>query len=87
MTTQSIIVYRNPLEAALWEGQFAEYLVPVGGACLVALVAFLIANRLGEAVVRKLGGNFWRWQNRIATFSAVCSFAAFAVTVNALWIK
>lgn len=87
MTTQSIIVYRNPLEAALWEGQFAEYLVPAGGAGLVALIVFLIANRLGELAVRKLRGNFWRWQNRISTFAAVCSFAAFAVTVNALWIK
>jgi hypothetical protein len=38
VVTQSIIVYRNPAEAAFWEGGM---LVPVGVGCVVFLIVFI----------------------------------------------
>lgn len=86
MTTQSIIVYRNPVEAALWEGQYAAYLVPIGGAAIVALAVFLIALRLGETVVRKCGKNVYRVQTELTWNAGFWATVAFVLTINRLWV-
>jgi hypothetical protein len=43
---QQIIVYRNPLEAALWNGQYGAYVFPVICGVVVFLVAFLLLNKI-----------------------------------------
>lgn len=41
MTTQSIIVYRNPMEAYFWENNL---LVPMVGVCLAFAIGFLVST-------------------------------------------
>ena len=43
---QSIIVYRNPLEAMLWEGLMSGAFFPVIVGVVVFFVVFLIINRV-----------------------------------------
>ena len=47
MTTQSIIVYRNPLEAAMWEGNFPN-MIPLAAGAIAALTFFLLWQRYAE---------------------------------------
>lgn len=60
-TTQSIIVYRNPVEAAFWEGGYAFPLI----ASMVVLVVVLVAlNAIGDRIFGRHGNRykFWSWK-------------------------
>lgn len=43
---QSIIVYRNPLEAAIWEGTYSETLFPIMVALFAGFLVFVIVHGL-----------------------------------------
>jgi len=42
--TESIIVYRNPLEKAIWEGEYAGVIFPVIVSMCVFMLLFLTLN-------------------------------------------
>lgn len=59
---QEVIVYRNPLEAALWSGSFPN-LIPIGVGAIVGLIVVLIddqhiknliGHRLHNSVARQI---------------------------------
>lgn len=54
--TQSIIVYRNPIEAAFWEGGFA---LPVFTFILVFLISLSALIKVQEFVFRKTKVSTW----------------------------
>lgn len=43
-----VIVYNNPLEAALWSGQYGAYIFPVIAGVFVSVCVFLLLNRITE---------------------------------------
>lgn len=53
MTTQSIIVYRNPVEAAFWE---SGIIVPLGGALGTGFIVFLLLMWVAQKVSRRWQG-------------------------------
>lgn len=65
MTTQSIIVYRNPLEAAIWESLSAStYVFPVFMAVLTYIVVIIVTHGVVEKLVRKIVSN-WQLRQKI----------------------
>lgn len=86
MTTQSIIVYRNPVEAALWEGQYAEYLVPTGAASIAALIVFFIALRFGKFIVRKVGKSPYEVEDELNWNALFWASIAWFLTIHYLWV-
>jgi hypothetical protein len=81
--TQSIIVYRNPIEAAFWEGDGAAMLVPVGLGVIVFFVVFLTLNAL---VVERYTG----WNSKYRSYGAYSALAVSAlagfVAARMMWI-
>ena len=67
--TQSIIVYRNPLEAAFWEGGYA---FPMMVFIVLMFVFALILLKLQEVVFR-----YAKWSNR-GNMYAYTSYAGLA---------
>ena len=55
---ESIIVYRNPVEAMVWQSIMNGDFVPVGTGLLVFFFSFLILNRLLEKPVLWFQRNF-----------------------------
>ena len=80
MTTQSIIVYRNPAEAAFWESGMA---VPLGGALIVFLCSMVLLNIAAGKIIR-------RWKERTSDRVSVVTFLISAILAVAvfkyLWI-
>jgi len=62
MTTQSIIVYRNPVEAAFWE---SGIIVPLGGGLGTGFIVFLLLTALAKKVSRD-----WRGPSNLAMGAA-----------------
>lgn len=82
MTTQSIIVYRNPAEAAFWE---SGMVIPLGGAMIVGFLSFLVVIFISN----KLSGTSYRRHRRgkiIDWTAALASFALSVFTFNYLMI-
>lgn len=78
---QSVVVY-TPLEAAIYN---SGYGVPIAGACIAFLVAFLVSYKIAELVGPR-GMNFHRGASQIATaisfvVAAVAAIAAFKFLV------
>ena len=79
--TQSIIVYRNPLEQQMWENLMNGNLFPIIAGAVVFFAVFLITN----GVLSKFVPGAWRkaWVSYVAlglgTFSAF--FVAYALTL------
>lgn len=46
MSTQSIIVYRNPMEQAFWEGAMSAQLFPIIVGGVVAIAAVILTEQL-----------------------------------------
>ena len=66
--TQSIIVYRNPMEQAFWEG---GYLIPIFGGCSVGLLAFALTYKITDKLLSRFRKNLsWHRQNVYATNTA-----------------
>lgn len=73
--TQSVIVYRNPMEAAFWEGGFA---FPLIAAVFVGVMIFVIAHLMFDKYNRgkKYGRRQWQpttLQNWMSGFIAVAA--------------
>ena len=83
---QSIIVYRNPVEAAFYSGEWAEYLVPTGGAALAFLLTYIFVDRLSNAVIRKMGKNPFHLRQVVNTAALFSALTVSILTLQALWI-
>lgn len=78
MTTQSIIVYRNPAEAAFWE---SGMLIPLVGGLGVGFILFLVLMKIATKVSRD-----WRGPSNFVTgAAAVVSICAGVLTL--LWLS
>ena len=63
--TQSIIVYRNPMEQAFWE---SGMMIPIVGGIAAGLVAFAAAYKLTGYVINKFFPKVpWYKRNQYAT--------------------
>lgn len=72
---QSIIVYRNPVEAAFWEGAAQAEFFPI----IVGIVAFFAVFILANSFIVT---RFFSWRNReVATKINLAVSAMIAVTV------
>jgi hypothetical protein len=70
---QSIIVYRNPLEAAMWEGFMSGSFFPIIVGVIVFFAVFLAANRF---IVER----YWGWNSRdVPTYVALAISAAIGI--------
>jgi hypothetical protein len=70
---QSIIVYRNPLEAAMWEGIMGGNFFPVIVGVIVFFAVFLAANRF---IVER----YWGWNSRdVPTYVALAIGAVIGI--------
>ena len=68
MATQSIIVYRNPLEQQFWE---SGALVPVFSGCAIGFVSFLLTYNVLSWTYRKLSKKqYYRNSNQYVTYAA-----------------
>ena len=59
--TQSIIVYRNPMEQAFWE---SGMMIPIVGGISAGLLAFAITYKLTDFVLTKFFSNKVGWSKR-----------------------
>ena len=75
---QEIIVYRNPLEAAIWQGLKGGEFIPVFGGIGVFFAVFLLSN----AVCDKLWGS-WGEAAKWRTYGCLALGAAAGVV--AVW--
>ncbi len=77
--TQSIIVYRNPAEAAFWE---SGMLIPLFGGLATGFLIFCVL----AAVAKKFSGD-WRGPSNMALGAAgVAAFAAGVLTFDWLML-
>jgi hypothetical protein len=64
---QQVIVYSNPIEAALWNGDYAGVIFPVSCGVVLFFVLFLISNWLLSKVLlvvcNRFNLSFWNVQN------------------------
>lgn len=79
--TQSIIVYRNPMEAAFWEGASNASFFPI----VVGVVAFFIVFLLIQYLIVD---RFYRWnRNSLPTnLNLFVSAVVGALVVYKMWI-
>lgn len=80
--TQSIIVYRNPLEQAFWEGTLSGQLFPVIAAVIVFFVVMMVAHNLLDRYHRPRPWNSSANGYIAMTFGAISALA----TCWLLWI-
>jgi len=79
--TQSIIVYRNPIEAAFWEGVSTGALFPIMVGVVIFFAVFLTAN---AAIVER----YFSWNNRTIATNVNLAVSALlsAAVVYKMWI-
>lgn len=80
MTIQSIIVYRNPLEAAMWESGALGY---VAFASVVFFIVFLILDLLFKLVKKNIV-NRWLHKNSEIITNINLAISAF-VALFTIW--
>jgi hypothetical protein len=82
MTTQSIIVYRNPLEQAMWEGLMTSVnVIPV----LVGIVAFFTLVVFTDTYIVK---RYFKWRSSYASNVCLAISAVIAIVItNQMWIS
>lgn len=81
--TQSIIVYRNPMEQAMWEGTMGAELVPIGAGLIVFLLVVVLYN---TRVVNKFMFRQKKpWYAKVELSFVFAGIAALA-TAKLLWI-
>ena len=71
----SIIVYRNPIEAMLWEGLMSGNLFPIYAGLFVFLASIIITHTFAQKKFGNLGKRSARAQTACLIFSGV--FALF----------
>lgn len=81
--TQSIIVYRNPIEAAFWESASSGQIFPIVVGVIVFFVLFLA---LQYQVVERFTG----WNSKYRTWGTYAALAAGAgaaiAVIEKMWI-
>jgi len=80
---QSIIVYRNPLEAAFWESMSGAAMFPIIAGIVVFFVVFLI---LQLQVVERVTTLFGPWRGRASYLAMAVSALAGIATIYKMWI-
>lgn len=80
--TESIIVYRNPIEQQLWEGSVSnpDLLFTIGCSCVVAIITVVILLKLDDMIFGRVPK--WKWWhinriNVILFLSAVVAIVTF----------
>ena len=71
MTTQSIIVYRNPLEQMMWEGAMSGAFFPIIVGVIFFFAMFLAIDKF---IVKKYFG--WRSRGTVTNIALAVSAAA-----------
>jgi hypothetical protein len=74
MVTQSIIVYRNPMEAAFWESGLVFPVIV--GMVTAVIVALIIAQILNVSTRMRRRGFLWENQGNITVGSAILTMVA-----------
>lgn len=89
---ESIIVYRNPVEAMIWQGVMNGDFVPVGTGLLVFFFSFLILNRLLEKPIWTIQRKFFKnairgYRNPVPMYvSMTIAVVLGCITVWRMWI-
>lgn len=78
---QSIIVYRNPLEAAMWEGMSNGNLFPFIVASFVCVFAVMIYSSIEQKIYRKLNK-----RNTSNTGVVIAAAISYIGTVYLMWL-
>lgn len=80
--TQSIIVYRNPMEQAFWERASGAEAIPIIASVVIFTAVFILLQKLVDRFVG------WRWntQRRWQYLCLLGAALAAIVTANLLWI-
>jgi hypothetical protein len=86
--TQSIIVYRNPVEQAFWEGLTnSSAVMPVVFGIVAFFVSFLVLNKVFEATLLLFKVKLWsRGYNRATNVTLLVSAMIGIGTVYLTWI-
>ena len=81
--TESIIVYRNPIEQQLWEGIVSnpDLLFTIGCSGVVAIVCVFILSKLDEMIFGRVPKWKWWHTNRINVILFLSAVAAI-ITFN-----
>jgi len=75
---QQIIIYRNPVSAAVWNGDYGIYLVPIMAGVLVFFLTFVGFAALFE---------HYYWKAKYSREAAIGVAAIFgSLTVWSLWL-
>lgn len=78
MVTQSIIVYRSPIEAMFWEGGIA---LPVFSFILAFSVVFVLCINFGDFVIRK-----WKKERFSYRYHTIIGNTAFVLGLIAAFV-
>ena len=70
--TQSIIVYRNPAEAALWE---SGLVFPLIVACVLFVICVVISQKISEFLLKRFTSLGWRSVNQYSTYISITTSA------------
>lgn len=84
MMTESIIVYRNPLEKAMWEGTSDFSFFPIMIGVVVFFIAFLALNKVLNNLFPRLMWSKKIYSNANVALTVATLIAGF--TVYTLWI-
>lgn len=77
---QEVIVYRNPVEAAIWHALSSASLIPIIAGVISFFIVFLAANRL---LTRGVSWNAPQWKTNLALLLGV---GAGSATTWWLWL-
>jgi len=78
---QSIIVYRNPLEAAIWEGMSNGNFFPFIVATFVCVFAVILYSEIETKIYRKLNK-----RNNSSTGVVIVAALSYIGTVYWMWL-
>ena len=70
--TQSIIVYRNPLEQQFWEGGGYLIMIPVCGSLLAAALTFGVLTSFAQRLARRIPFALEAWVNGSIIVASLC---------------
>lgn len=76
MTTQSIIVYRNPVEQAVWEGQMGAEIVPIMSGIILGVIVVFLAEKFIP----------WKIKNLVRYMSLYLGGIVGIFTIWKLWV-
>lgn len=84
MAVQEIIIYRSPVEKALWDMTSNGDIIPIAVGCLAALIVFLVLQSLGSKMVR--GWNYGRTGALAVYGTGLIAIFAGIFAANYMWL-